>query len=321
MNNKYINNVVNSVGSLDCGNVGNAWFHHGLEPWFVTGLVDGEGCFSINVTNSDRCKTGFKVELFFAIGFHKKDKVLLERIRNFFGVGSITKNGAEAIQYRVSSIKDLAKILDHFDKYPLLTQKLADYELFKQAFKLMERGEHLTLDGLNKIVAIKASMNRGLSEKLKLAFPDVVPVIRPLVKNQTIKDPNWLAGFTSGEGSFMVIIAKSNTKIGFKVQLVFSLTQHSRDENLMRSLIEEFNCGNVVQNRETFDFNVTKFPDLENKIIPFYKNNSILGVKALDFNDFCRVAEMMKEKKHLTIEGLEQIKKIKAGMNNKRITE
>jgi len=88
----------------------------------------------------------------------------------------------------------------------------------------------------------------------------------------------------------------------------------------MRSLIEEFNCGNVVQNRETFDFIVTKFPDLENKIIPFFKKYPIHGVKTKDFEDFCRVAEMMKEKKHLTKEGVEQIKKIKAGMNSKRIT-
>ena len=34
--------------------------------------------------------------------------------------------------------------------------------------------EHLTYDGLRKIVAIKASMNLGLSEKLKEEFPDVV---------------------------------------------------------------------------------------------------------------------------------------------------
>ena len=51
-----------------------------------------------------------------------------------------------------------------------------------------------------------------------------------------------------------------------------------------------------------------------------FKKYPIPGVKALDFKDFCRAAELMKEKKHLTPEGLEQIKKIKAGMNSKRIT-
>ena len=63
---------------------------------------------------------------------------------------------------------------------------------------------------------------------------------------------------------------------------------------------------------------VTKFDDIVNIIIPFYNKYPIHGVKALDFKDFCLVAEMMKEKKHLTQKGLELIRKIKAGMNRGR---
>ena len=54
------------------------------------------------------------------------------------------------------------------------------------------------------------------------------------------------------------------------------------------------------------------------KIIPFFKKYQIHGVKAKDFSDFCRAASLMKDKKHLTVEGLEQIRKIKAGMNRGR---
>ena len=90
-----------------------------------------------------------------------------------------------------------------------------------------------------KIVAIKASINQGLSQKLKLAFPDVVPVVRPLVENPRIPDPNWLAGFTSGEGSFMVDITASQThSVGFQVRLFFTITQHSKNKQLMKNLIE-----------------------------------------------------------------------------------
>ena len=53
----------------------------------------------------------------------------------------------------------------------------------------MMRNEHLTEDGLRQIVAIKAAMNLGLSEKLKFAFPDVVPVKRPLVELPQTIDP------------------------------------------------------------------------------------------------------------------------------------
>jgi hypothetical protein len=59
-------------------------------------------------------------------------------------------------------------------KYSLLTQKLADYILYnsKQAFEIVKRKEHLTPEGLHKIVAIKASINNGLTETLKSAFPN-----------------------------------------------------------------------------------------------------------------------------------------------------
>lgn len=86
----------------------------------------------------------------------------------------------------------------------------------------------------------------------------------------------------------------------------------------MISLIKYFNCGKVYQNRNAVDYRVEKFDDIVNKIIPFLKKHWIEGVKAQDFKDFCRVAELMKDKKHLTKEGLEEIKKIKVGMNKGR---
>ena len=105
----------------------------------------------------------------------------MEKIKDYFdGRGSInTKHGINTIKYLVYSTQDLAVLISHFDKYPLSTQKRADYELFKQAFHLFELKEHLTYKGLCKIVAIKALMNHGLSSNLKASFPDIVPVLRP----------------------------------------------------------------------------------------------------------------------------------------------
>jgi hypothetical protein len=72
-------------------------------------------------------------------------------LKKKMGVGNISKNGKDAIQYRVNSVKDLIVIINHFEKYPLLTQKRADYELFKQIFELINRKEHLTKEGFHKI--------------------------------------------------------------------------------------------------------------------------------------------------------------------------
>jgi hypothetical protein len=122
---------------------------------------------------------------------HQRDRALLELIIASLGVGQIYKHGNNSIQLRVLSINDLQVIIKHFDKYPLITQKLSDFLLFKKAIELINRKEHLTSEGLIQLVAIKASMNDGLSPALKAAFPNIIPEPRPSIKASTgIKDPN-----------------------------------------------------------------------------------------------------------------------------------
>jgi group I intron endonuclease len=293
-----------------------------LNPWFITGFTDAEGCFYINIREYPGYTTGWRVEVAFQISLHKKDRALLEMIRAYFGgVGGIFKHGKDSILYYVSSFKDLPVVIDHLDKSPLITQKRADFELFKKAVDLMNRKEHLTHDGLTKVVSLKASINNGLSPKLKEVFPEIVPVQRPIVADQEIKDPQWLAGFTSGEGCFLINIKKSSShKAGSQILLSFDIAQHSRDEQLMNYLVSYFDCGKVRKrpNQLAVDYIVTKIEDLTEKVIPFFEKYPIIGVKALDFQDFCKAAELMKTKAHLRASGLEQIRKLKAGMNRGR---
>jgi len=107
-------------------------------------------------------------------------------------------------------------------------------------------------------------------------------------------------------------------KTGYSVELAFVITQHSRDEQLMKSLIKYFGCGNIYKNPYTIDFKVTKFEDLAEKIVPFFEKYPIQGEKLLKNLDFVKVINLIKIKAHLTEEGLDQIRKIKAGMNRGR---
>jgi hypothetical protein len=92
---------------------------------------------------------------------------------------------------RVSYLKDLVNvIIPHFDKYPLISQKRADFELFKRIVELVDSKEHLTPTGLQQIINLKASLNMGNSDELKAIFPKTIPVSRPLVKFTGIPDPN-----------------------------------------------------------------------------------------------------------------------------------
>lgn len=108
--------------------------------------------------------------------------------------------------FRVRSLGELKIIIAHFDKYPLMTQKRADYLLFKRTVNKLLNKEHLKSTGFQEVVNIRASMNLGLTDILKTAFPDTVPVPRPLIEDNKIFCPEWLAGFTAGEGCFFINI-------------------------------------------------------------------------------------------------------------------
>jgi hypothetical protein len=167
----------------------------------------------------------------------------LELIKGYFGVGNLLKKD-NYIEYLVNSVKDLEVIINHFDKFPLVTKKKADYILFKQAFDLVKSKNHLTAEGLRKIVSLRASMNTGLSDELKCSFSGVIPVPRPTVKLPENIDPHWLAGFVSAEGCFMIKCNQNLTcKSGFQILLRFQITQHTRDEELLRSLVSYLGCG------------------------------------------------------------------------------
>lgn len=154
-----------------------------LDPWFITGFSDGEATFTFNIIKSLSSPVGYKLQLFYLITLHKKDLPLLALIKKYFdNKGQDLKVTDDKVRLTISAIKDLELVINHFDKYPLITQKLADYLLFKQAYSLICSKEHLTPEGLKKIVAIKCVLNKGLPEKLRNEFEDIVPATRPLVE-------------------------------------------------------------------------------------------------------------------------------------------
>jgi hypothetical protein len=106
----------------------------------------------------------------------------------------------------------------------------------------------------------------------------------------------------SGDGSFFVDIFKSESnKIGYQVKLRLSITQHSRDKDLLELIVKYLDAGIVnIHSENAFVLKITKLVDLTKKIIPLFEKNPIQGVKQLEFLDFCEVAKLMSEGRHLT---------------------
>jgi hypothetical protein len=290
-----------------------------LHPYYITGFTDGEGCFSTSIFKDSRTQTGWQIKPIFSISVHNRDRNILESIQRTLSVGKIYKKGPDSIQYRVSSLKNLYVIIEHFNKYPLITQKLADYLLFKKSIDLIKNKEHLTEKGLLKLVSIKASLNLGLSDKFKKSFPNIIPEIKPTIEFTEIKDSNWLRGFIEAEGCFQVIIQGNSDRKN--ISLNFSITQHTRDKILLKSLINYLGCGRNYEskNRNEAYYIITTFSDIIKNILPFFEKYPLIGCKKKDYMDFVKVAKLIESKNHLTNEGLEKILKIKSNMNTKRI--
>jgi len=101
------------------------------------------------------------------------------------------RRGKPTAIYSVQSLKDLNEvIIPHFKLYPLLTQKRADFILFSSVVELMIKEKNLNYESLVKILSIKASMNKSLSDSLIKLFPGIKKVERAIISSQSIKSPS-----------------------------------------------------------------------------------------------------------------------------------
>jgi hypothetical protein len=123
----------------------------------------------------------------------------LEKLKSHFNVGYISKGSSNSFYYGLSSISDLNNfIIPHFLNYPLLTQKQTDFKLFKLVIDLINSKEHLTIEGIRKIVSLRQSINTGVPNLLKLDFPDVIPFPRPFINSIFKFQPYCMVGFVDG---------------------------------------------------------------------------------------------------------------------------
>ena len=139
--------------------------------------------------------------------------------------------------------------------------------------------------------------------------------------------PDYVVGLVDGEGSFTVYVkdpdSKKQVKRRTKVEPRFYLKLIEKDKKILDDLKEFFGCGNVyfqkdmrANHQNCYRFEVANRHDLETKIIPFFKRNSLrLRSKSGDFEIFCRIFEMIMENEHFKDSGLRRIFALKQKMH------
>jgi len=129
-----------------------------LNPNYISGFVDGEGCFSVTF-NKKKDMIRPEVRLIFEIELREDDLEILRRIKNTLGCGNIYhlrylrySKWIPHYKYKVSNIKDISeKVIPFFRKYPLQAKKKYSFERFYKVSQLVLKKKHLTNEGILKI--------------------------------------------------------------------------------------------------------------------------------------------------------------------------
>ncbi len=128
---------------------------------YISGFSDGEGCFSVSFNFREKLKTKIEVRPSFAIGQNKRSLDLLQQIQKFFDCGNIRFSKRDQIyKYEVRNIDELRKkIIPHFEKFPLMTIKRNDFQIFKRICKSVAQMKHLNPQQLKEIIKLAFKMN------------------------------------------------------------------------------------------------------------------------------------------------------------------
>lgn len=137
-------------------------------------------------------------------------------------------------------------------------------------------------------------------------------------------NPGFVTGFSDAEANFYVRISKKESmKVGWTVEPVFSIRLHEKDLGVL-NLIQAFFGGigkvHTHPNIGEARFIVSSILELD-AIISHFDEYSLLSKKLSDFILFKQVINLIKNKEHLTLEGISKIANIKASMNTKKEIE
>lgn len=134
---------------------------------YVTGFVDGEGCFLVSFSLRSKMKLGIEVRPSFSVSQHKRSQDIIFFLHQFFKCGGVRFSKRDQnYKFEVRNISDLMKIIiPHFKNYPLRTSKKEEFERFANICKLIYSNKHLSREGLEEIIRLSEKVNVSGNKK------------------------------------------------------------------------------------------------------------------------------------------------------------
>ena len=130
-------------------------------PSYVSGYFDGEGCFTVSISPRATLKVGWEVRPSVSVSQNEDRSQVLHQIMEYFGCGTIRRDSGDlTVKWEVRSLSTIQeRVVPHFLRWPILSAKQNDVELFIAVCDRMERREHLQPGGLIAIVRLIKEMN------------------------------------------------------------------------------------------------------------------------------------------------------------------
>ena len=130
-------------------------------PSYLSGYVDGEGCFTVSIAPRLTQRVGWELRPSLSVSQNGDRPEVLLVCQEYFGCGSLRPDRSDkTIKWEVRSLPLLVtRIIRHFEAYPLLSGKQPDYLAFADICRWMFAGRHLRAIGLEDIVRRAAGMD------------------------------------------------------------------------------------------------------------------------------------------------------------------
>ena len=128
---------------------------------YISGYVDGEGCFTVSISPRPKLRTGWEVRPSFSVSQNADRAEVLLAIQRYFRCGTLRPDRSDrTVKWEIRSLSLLIdRVIPHFRRYPLLSGKHQDFEFFASICEQMRQGAHLTPRGMIQIVRLASAMN------------------------------------------------------------------------------------------------------------------------------------------------------------------
>ncbi|TSC69176.1 MAG: homing endonuclease [Parcubacteria group bacterium Gr01-1014_66] len=137
---------------------------------YITGYVDGEGCFMVTFNKRPAMQVGWELRPSFSVSQNEDRRQVLDLIRDYFGCGYIRRDFSdETVKFEIRDHGQLmTKVIPHFQNYPFFSAKQKDFKLFAHICLMIDKKKHLTPSGFAEIVELAYRMNgSGKRKRIK----------------------------------------------------------------------------------------------------------------------------------------------------------